>query len=76
MTKIEVVPTDDNLNWGVYVEGNLVGTAKNSFDADFAAHQMAKLYEEAEVLNYPGQRSILQEEVDAARKRLKSATRK
>jgi len=72
MTIIEVKPTADKLNWGVYVgpleNQVLVGISKASFDADFAAWQLAKLYEEPFVLNHAGRRWLDQEEVDFARK--------
>jgi hypothetical protein len=34
---IEVLPVPNEKKWGVYLDGDLFGTAKNSFDCDFTA---------------------------------------
>lgn len=76
MTTIEVLPTDDYLNWGVFIQATLVGFAKSSCDADFAAWQMSKLYEEVKVLNYADQRGFMQKQIDEARKTVKNTVSK
>jgi len=67
-TLIEVNLSPDKLNWGVYLNGMFVGWSKSSFDADFAAWQMAKLYDGAVVDIHPEFREFGQTEIDAARK--------
>ena len=41
--------------WGLYIEGNLIGTSKSNCDTMLAARRLAKLFEtEPKIINHYG----------------------
>jgi hypothetical protein len=65
---IEVKPYEQ-VQWGVYIDGVVFGVSKNSFDCDFAAWQLQRMFEgeKPKVLNYPEDRFRLIAEMEERR---------
>ena len=54
---IEVKPLERK--WAVYLDGEVFGVSKYSFDADFAAEQVGKLFDDVTVCHYKEDRQRL-----------------
>jgi hypothetical protein len=50
---------DGTKGWGVYIDNELFGKAKHSFDCDFAANMLGRIIDNAVVDHHPELRKIL-----------------
>jgi hypothetical protein len=50
---IEVLPIKEEKKWGLYLDGELFGVAKNSFDCDYAARILTRIIDGVTINNHP-----------------------
>lgn len=67
---IEVKPAP-GLMWGVFVNDELIGHSKSSFDCDLFAEKLAKLCNNARVDHHPEDRERLMAVIESDRKQAK-----